>query len=112
LGGMRSGSRTNEVVKAKLIALAEQSFALLVSVMSETGNEFDIQLRLYPANRTPILPTNICLRVLDAAGEVALETRATESQSWIELEFTGEPGDYFDVQVAIEDGSIVESFEI
>ena len=57
------------------------------------------------------LPREVQMIMLDA-GEVFLEARSRSADNWIQLEFSGEPGEQFSVKVALGYASIVEDFVI
>jgi len=109
----RRGDRAEQVSRAKLIELGEHIVALLVSVISEVEDEFDIQLRLYPAGTANSLPTGVKLIAVDAEGEVIEEVEARSNDTWIQLGLSGgEIGDRFDIIVAIGDIIVTENMGI
>ncbi len=121
---MRSAERPSDienpeasVSKGKLIdlgiQLAGHPFALIVTLKpAEIGDEMDIRLQIYPTGRQIYLPPSLQMIVLDESGATCLETEARSADNWIQLEFSGQPGEQFSVKVALEDISITENFVI
>jgi Protein of unknown function (DUF1822). len=59
------------------------------------------------------LPDGVQLTVLDETGNPIPQLEAqARADNWIQLKFTGEPGDQFSVKVSLEESSITEHFLI
>lgn len=93
------------------IQLVRHPVALIVYFQPESNNKWNIVLQLRPGGGKTYLPSDVQMIVLDA-GEVFLEARSRSADNWIQLEFSGEPGERFSVKVALGDASIVEDFII
>jgi Protein of unknown function (DUF1822) len=93
------------------IQLVRHPVALIIYFQPESNNKWNILLQLKPGGGQTYLPPEVQMIVLDA-GEVFLEARSRSADNWIQLEFTGEPGERFSVKVALGDASIVEDFVI
>ncbi|MEG4249418.1 DUF1822 family protein [Microcoleus sp. Pol10D4] len=118
----RGGSRTEEnegdrpaQARGRMIdlgiKLVGHPVALIVYLSPESNTKWNILLQLRPGGGQTYLPPEVQMIVLDA-GEVFLEARSRSADNWIQLEFTGEPGERFSVKVALGDASIVEDFVI
>ncbi len=91
--------------------LGRHAVALMVAVLRKTNGHLAVLLRVYPMdNRT--LPMGLTLTVLDEAGDRFLEAQARKLDNYIQLKFSGEPGERFSVRVYLEDVAIVENFVI
>ncbi|MCT7958974.1 DUF1822 family protein [Laspinema palackyanum] len=104
------------VERAKLIDLeiqfATQVVVLLVALTPE-GDRIAVRVRLYPPDGETYLPQNLRLALLSPEGDVLQEVRSRRQDNYIQLpRFTGEPGERFSIQVALENATIVEHFEI
>ena len=103
------------VSRGKLIDLGMQlaghSVILVVTIAPAVNAQVDIGVRVYPAN-SQHLPQSLQLIVLDEFEETVLEARAGTMDDLMQLELSGEPGEYFSVKVALEDVSITEDFVI
>ena len=119
----RGGSRTEEnegdrpaQARGRMIDLGIQlvrhPVALIIYFQPESNNKWNILLQLRPSGGQTYLPPDVQMIVLDDAGEVFLEARSRSADNWIQLEFSGEPGERFSVKVALGDASIVEDFVI
>lgn len=105
-----------EVERAKLIDLemqfGNQSLVLLVALTPEPDG-VAVRVRLYPPDGETYLPPNFKLALLSPSGEILQEVRSRRQDNYIPLpRFRGERGERFSIQVALENASIVERFEI
>ena len=103
-----------EISRVKLINLAENIVALLVSVTSETDNEFNILFRLYPAGNALALPSGLKLSIFDDEdGELLEEEEAGQSSNYIQIELLeAEAGYCMSVQISLGDANHTEHFEV
>lgn len=74
----------------------------------------DVTIRLYPLSAEQVyLPEGIKIIVIDgASGDVFLEAEARNADNWIQLEFSGQAGETFSIQVALGDSSVTDNFTI
>ncbi|WP_199246422.1 DUF1822 family protein [[Phormidium] sp. ETS-05] len=101
---------------AKLIDLAmqfgSQTVVLLVALTPEADN-IAVRVRLYPPDGEIYLPPNLRLALLSPEGDILGEVRSRRQDNYIQLpRFTGETGERFSIQVALETATIVETFVI
>lgn len=92
--------------------LAGHLVTLIVTIAPSSNNELNIRLRVYPAGGQIYLPPNLQLIVLDESGATCLNAQARNADNWMQLEFTGEPGERFSVKLALGDVSTEEYFVI
>lgn len=104
------------IKRAKLIDLGMQlaghPVALAIEVLAESDQKSNILLQVHPIGNRPYLPSLLQLIVLDESGSVFLEAQARSADNYIQLLFSGRPGEQFSVKVALGDASIVEDFVI
>ena len=104
---------TLSVSKVSKITLGDYPVALIVNCQQKSDEKRDILVRLYPLNAAQnYLPPATQLIILDENGEVFLEAESRNADNWIQLEFSGVPGEQFSVKVALGDVNIVENFAI
>lgn len=104
---------TLSVSKVSKITLGDYPVALIVNCQQKSDEKRDILVRLYPRNEAQnYLPPATQLIILDENGEVFLEAESRNADNWIQLEFSGVPGEQFSVKVALGDVNIVENFAI
>jgi predicted negative regulator of RcsB-dependent stress response len=84
--------------------------ALMVAVLPKIDETRAVLLRVYPMRNHKCLPAQLQLVVLDGAGNIFLETEARELDNYIQLKFSGSPGEQFSVRVALGDAGITEDF--
>lgn len=104
------------ISRAKLIDLgvqiASQPFALIVDFTSVSEPRKDIRLQVHPSGNQIYLPPALQLIVLDETGLVFLEAQARSADNYIQLQFSGLPGEKFSVKVALGEASITEDFVV
>ncbi len=91
------------------IQLADRPVALIVELTPEDGKR-NILLQVHPTGNHIYLPPLLQLTVLDESGLIFLEAQARSADNYIQLQFSGLPGEQFSVRVALGDASIVEDF--
>jgi hypothetical protein len=104
------------VSRAKLIDLGIQlagyPVALVVKLQPESERKTHILLQLHPTGGQMYLPPLLQLTVLDEFGSIFLEAQARSADNYIQLQFSGLPGEPFSVKVALGDASVTEDFVI
>jgi hypothetical protein len=70
-----------------------------------------IRLQVHPLNQ-PLLPAGLQLVVLDESGTVFLEAESRSVDNYIQLQFSGSPGEAFSVQVKVGTRQATEEFVI
>ena len=102
--------------KAKLIDLgieiAGLSVALVVEISPESEEKTNILLQVHPTGSQTYLPPSLQFIVLDESGSTFLEAESRNADDYIQLEFSGSPGEQFSVRVALGNASIQEDFVI
>ncbi|WP_254174451.1 DUF1822 family protein [Planktothrix pseudagardhii] len=104
-----------EVNGAKVIRLGmqipQETVILILRQKQLSEAEIEVNLRLYPSAEAMYLPDGVKLSVLDETGNPIPELEAqARADNWLQLKFTGEPGDQFSVKVSLEESSITENF--
>jgi len=116
LVGGTNENREDRVRRAKLIDLGMQlaghAVALIVELRSISDQKMDILLQVHPTGSQMYLPPQLQLTVLDASEAVFLEAQARKADNYIQLQFSGKPGEKFSVRVALGNDSIIENFMI
>lgn len=97
-------------VKDLGMLIGEHSVALMVAVLPKPDETRAVLLRVYPMRNQKYLPANLQLVVLDEAGNTFLETEARELDNYIQLKFSGLPGEQFSVRMALGEARITEDF--
>ncbi|OUL30741.1 DUF1822 family protein [Nostoc sp. 106C] len=103
------------VRRAKLIELKRQSaqeqVVLVVKVMPAADSRMNVWVEVYPTTAQTHLPQALELIVLDEERAVVGEAIARDNKN-IQFKFSGEPGERFNVKVALDNVSITEAFLI
>lgn len=95
-----------------IVAIAKRSPQSGIAPSSD--QEVNIRMRVCPTGSQTYLPPGLQLTAFDASGATSpdLEAQARSDDNWIQLEFSGEPGEHFSVKVTLGDVSITEDFVI
>lgn len=101
--------------KGKLINLSlrigTEQILLLIRLQSQAPDAIHINVQVYPVSR-PCLPPNLELRILEASGEVFMQAQARQADNYIQLQFSGKPGEPFATQIKLEDIYHLERFVV
>lgn len=99
--------------KGKLINLSlrigTEQVLLLIRLQSQAADTIHINVQVYPVSR-PCLPPDLELRILEASGEVFMQAQARQADNYIQLQFSGKPGEPFSTQIKLEDIYHLEQF--
>ena len=115
---LRSDSQASatSVKRAKVInlklQLRTQAVALLVAVAMKDEQEMGILVQVRPVGEENLLPPNIRLALLLESGETLQSVQSRSLDNFIQLVFSGQPGESFSIQVALDDASVTENFSI
>lgn len=90
----------------------EHLIALMVAILPKPDGSMAILTRVYPGYDTNYLPQGLQLSGLDAAGNSFFTVTSRSKDNYIQFKFTAELGDKFNIQVALNDANITESFVI
>ncbi len=100
------------VSRVKLIDLEDpenNNIALILTVFTQTTKELDISIKVCPANNHRYLPQGLELIILDLNKKPIMQAQANNTET-IEFCFSGELGEYFAIEVSLDDYIKVESF--
>jgi hypothetical protein len=96
----------------QVITLKDHPFALTIGFQEETPHKYLVQVRISSGNEEIYLPDDLKLLVLETNGEVIDVSKSRKADNWIQVEFTGEIHDEFQVKIQRAEISIIEDFII
>lgn len=107
-------SQTMTVQRGKRLSLqrADEQFALLVGLSPTQTEEIDIVVEVYPTGTQNYLPHDLQLAILDRDEDIPIMQAVARGSSGLQLEFSGEVGDCFNVKLALGQFSVQECFEV
>ena len=111
--GIETAPCENPIRRAKLINLAirlPDPVALVVELEPDEQRTH-ICLQVHPTHQA-YLPAELRLTVLDQDGNIFLEAQSRGADNYLQLQFSGLPGEPFGVRVAIADAYVMEQFVI
>ncbi|HIK04962.1 MAG TPA: DUF1822 family protein [Trichormus sp. M33_DOE_039] len=91
--------------------LEQISLALVVKIAAASEGEVDILTQVYPVGNH-VLPQGVKLNIHDESGENVLEVISREEDNWIQLEFSAELGEKFQIIVTHYDAQQTRVFEV
>lgn len=94
------------------IRLDGRDVALVVTIKPEESETIGILLQVHSITDDTYLPDNLQLRLLGNDGNILYEVTARNADNVIQIEFEGEQGEEFSVQVALGDFCVKEDFLI
>ncbi|MBP0021649.1 MAG: DUF1822 family protein [Cyanobacteria bacterium SBLK] len=90
-----------------------EQIALLVDIVQKQGEAMDIATTVMPFGETRSLPKNLQLILLDETGESILHAKpGSHHSNGIELQFSGEIGESFRIEIILLDCKLTEEFTI
>ena len=110
-GNLAAGVRQVKQVDLGM-QLAGESIALAVALVQKANQSVGVLLQVYPMHEAAFLPAQLKLVLLDRSGQVLREVTARQSDLYIQLKLTGEPGEAFSVRVELGESRITEDFVI
>lgn len=88
----------------------KETVILLLKISESDSETIDLCLQLYPNQESSNLPLGLTVKIVDAAGETCLLATAKDSDDWMQLEFSCQPGEMFNVEMELKGITIVEKF--
>ncbi|MBE9068306.1 DUF1822 family protein [Leptolyngbya cf. ectocarpi LEGE 11479] len=108
--GPDAGLRKGKLINLSL-RLGSEQVLLLIRLQSQAIDQIHIGVQVYPVNR-PYLPANLELLILDESGEVFMQAQARQADNYIQLQFSGTPGEPFTTQTKLENICHAEQFVV
>ena len=106
----------NGIKRAKLVDLGMQlaghAVALILTIMPESDQSINIVVQVHPIDDKTYLPQYLKLVLLSTDGEVMYKVSARSSDNVIKIEFKGQPGEQFQIEVTLGNVSVTENFVI
>jgi Protein of unknown function (DUF1822) len=99
--------------RVKRIHLADQDVLLVMEIDLGSDGRLIVRVQLRPFDRTQLLPTALRLAILSPTGEILQAVESREQDNLIQLQrFRCALGTEFNLQIAIADAVVVESFMV
>lgn len=113
LFAFRGRTLENNVIGAKVLQLEpeQESLVLVVGARPTGREEMDISVNLYPVDPQLYLPKDVQVTILDENEDAVMEAIAKNSHN-LQLDFSGERGESFSIQVQLGNANLREGFVI
>ncbi len=117
---LASSQQATDISRAKLInlglQLGESTQIALVVHLTQTAaaldSPTDIILQVRPVGESPYLPEGLALTVLDEQNTSFMSATSRAIDNYIQLRLSGQSGEMFGVQIALEENTFTEQFVI
>jgi len=106
----RSKNNNQAIKRGKLFQHQNNQFTLLMGV-HPLNQQMQISVELYPTGEQTYLPYDLKVNILNDTGRSIMEAIATQTKN-IQMEFKGETGEPFSVQISLGEMCMIESFVI
>lgn len=107
---------SHSVQRAKLIDLGIQlrnhQVVLLVEITPEANGSISVALQVHPSPQHTYLPQGVILKVTEVSGEVFMQAQSRSQDNFIQLQFSGQIGERFAVQIVLDDAELTEQFQL
>lgn len=105
------------IKRAKLVRFkdnkADLSLVLILNLLqTDVDGKRTIRVQLCPSGYVPYLPANFVLRVLDSQKTTFLEAQSRQADNYLQLQFSGLPGEQFHLSLEQGNQAITETFVI
>jgi len=111
----RSQNHVFDINRVKILdfgsQLGSEQVALLIGVSTINDTEVTIGLQICPTGNAVYLPNEVRVRLLDENGNEEGQASATITET-IQLQFGGQQGEKFSIEITCSNKSITESFVI
>jgi Protein of unknown function (DUF1822) len=88
-----------------------EAVAMMVAILPKPDQKLAVLLRVYPT-KDAYLPPDLTLAGLYPSGESFLTVQSKAADNYIQCKFTADPGEQFQVQVALAGSSLTERFTV
>ncbi|HEY9763217.1 MAG TPA: DUF1822 family protein, partial [Trichocoleus sp.] len=85
---------------------------LIVEMQVESVQQTHIGLQVHPVGDQPYLPPGLELAVLEPTDAVFMQVQARQADNYIQLQFSGEPGERFKIRIQMDEAQYIEEFVI
>ena len=90
----------------------DREIILVLQVTAQSNRVFDLCLQLYPGNTRDYLPSGLSIEVRDETASSCLSARTKDTDDWIQLEFSCQQGEQFQVAMELDGVSAIEYFSV
>ncbi|PSN16372.1 hypothetical protein C7293_02900 [filamentous cyanobacterium CCT1] len=110
------GGLVADISRAKRVDLAlrlgPQQVVLLVDLQAEPSGTRQVSLQVHGAGQSAYVPPGLELTVLESDGTAFMQAQARDADNFIQLQFSGQPGERFRVQIQLDAATYGEDFVI
>ena len=90
----------------------EQEIIIVLKITEQSDRAIDLCLQLYPGNTSNYLPAGLLVEIIDETSQSCLSAQTKDTDDWIQLEFSCQQGEQFQVAMELDGVSVVEYFSV
>lgn len=94
------------------VQLSDRRVVLLIRLIPEENSQIGVTLQVHPQPNELYLPEALTLRILEDFQEVFMEAQARSQDNFIQLQFSGQPGERFTIEILLDDAKFSEQFQL
>jgi Protein of unknown function (DUF1822) len=94
------------------VQLSRHRLGLLIEIKTASQNAIETIVQVHPLENQTYLPPDLQLIVLDESDAVFMEAKSRSADNYIQLQFSGQPGEGFSIQLKLDEASVTEKFII
>lgn len=103
---------TIEIRRGKLIDFGLHTLILVINLKAISEHRVEIGIQVYPTESEIYLPPNLQLMICDESDHLFMEAQARKADNAIQLFFTGDIGERFNIRLMLDNNSFTEHFVI
>jgi hypothetical protein len=94
------------------VQLSSHRVGLLIEIKPVNLGAIEIGVQVHPLDNQTYLPPSLQLTIVDESCKVFMEAQSRSADNYIQLQFSGQPGEGFEIQLKLNEVSITEQFLI
>ncbi|MCC0179349.1 DUF1822 family protein [Waterburya agarophytonicola K14] len=88
----------------------EREIILVLKMIQQSDKAIALCLQIYPGKINNNLPEGLSVSILDRTNQTCLSAQAKDSNDWMQLEFSCQPGEQFKIEMNLAGVSMLEQF--
>jgi len=90
----------------------DREVILVLRITEQSSQAIDLCLQMYPGGNSSYLPAGMLIEIIDQSNLPCMSAQAKDTDDWIQLEFTCQQGEEFQIAMQLDGVSLVEYFSI
>ncbi len=99
-------------IRDDVASSSRHNIVLLIEIFPEESDKVSVTVRVHPHPDDFYLPEALELKVLEASNEVFMQTQARSKDNYIQLQFSGQPEELFQIEITLNEAKFLETFKL